>query len=864
MAKKPIIYLKNYQPPDYLIDTVELEFSLAEETTRVRSKLSLRRNGDHSRPLVLDGEDLELNSLKVNDEPIQPDAYSITDDKLTLHTDWAKFVVETEVSIRPQDNTTLSGLYCSSNIFCTQCEAEGFRRITYFIDRPDVLSRYTTTIIAERNKYPVLLSNGNLVAQSDLENGCHRAVWEDPFPKPSYLFALVAGDLSHIHDEFTTCSGRKVDLYIYTQHHNIDKCGHAMVSLKKSMQWDELVYGRECDLDQYMIVAVDDFNMGAMENKGLNIFNSKYVLAKPETATDADYEAIEGVIAHEYFHNWSGNRVTCRDWFQLSLKEGFTVFRDQEFSADMGSRGVKRIQDVNVIRAHQFLEDAGPLAHPVRPKSYKEINNFYTVTVYNKGAELVGIEGFRRGTDQYFDTFDGQAVTTDDFVDSIERQNEIDLKQFKRWYDQAGTPELMLEQHYAADSKTYTLQVEQSCPPTPRQKNKKTFHIPLKIALLNNDGEYLSLSPSGSKEEVLHVRKRKERFVFNEIPSRPVLSALRGFSAPVKVNVNYDDKDLYFLMVHDTDPFSRWDAAQRVATNLILTLAEREPTKKPPIDPRFIEAIRSLLQSDETDCAMLALLLKLPAETYVSEFMKIIDPEAVHHARTHLKKTLSKVLWDDFLAVYRRHANDVYEINAGSVGRRRLKNICLDYLLALDTPVARKLATRQFSSADNMTDTMAALSALNDSPSPDREKVMAEFYSKWRNDNLVVDKWLSLHATSHLPTTLDQVEKLTSHESFNIHNPNRIRALIGAFAQGNTVRFHDISGRGYRFVSDHVIELDKLNPQVAARLVTVFNRWLRYDGVRQKLMRTQLQRILGQRKLSSDVEEIASKAMAHV
>ncbi|MDJ0955311.1 MAG: aminopeptidase N [Arenicellales bacterium] len=870
MAKKPIIYLKNYQPPDFFIDTVELEFILAEETTRVRNRLLLRRNGDHSRPLVLDGEGLELNSLKVNDELVQPNAWSVSGDKLILPISLDKFVVETDVSIHPQDNTTLSGLYCSSGNFCTQCEAEGFRRITYFVDRPDVLSRYKTTIIADRNKYPVLLSNGNLVAQSDMKNGLHRAVWEDPFPKPSYLFALVAGDLSYLHDEFTTCSGRKVDLYIYTQHHNVDKCGHAMTSLKKSMRWDELVYGRECDLDRYMIVAVDDFNMGAMENKGLNIFNSKYVLAKPETATDADYEAIEGVIAHEYFHNWSGNRVTCRDWFQLSLKEGFTVFRDQEFSADMGSRGVKRIQDVNVIREHQFLEDTGPLAHPVRPKSYKEINNFYTVTVYNKGAEvvrmlqqLVGVEGFRRGTDHYFKTFDGQAVTTDDFVDSIESQNDIDLKQFKRWYDQAGTPQLELEHHYSADNKTYTLQVQQSCPPTPRQKNKKPFYIPLKIALLDPKGEHLDLSASGLKEEVLHVRKRKECFVYKGISSPPVLSALRGFSAPVKVNVNYDDKDLYFLMVHDTDPFSRWDAAQRVSTNLILALAGEPHAQRQTIEPRFVEAIRSLLQSDETDRAMLAQLLKLPAETYVSEFMKVIDPESIHQARSYLKKTLGQMLWDEFLTVYRRYENDLYEISAESIGRRRLKNICLDYLLTTDTPAARKLAVQQFAAADNMTDTVAALTALNDSPSSDRDKLMAEFYSKWKNDNLVVDKWLSLHATSHLPATLDQVENLTNHESFNIHNPNRIRALIGAFAQGNAVRFHDVSGRGYRFVSDYVIELDRLNPQVAARLVTVFNRWLRYDEVRQGLIQTQLQRILGQSKLSSDVEEIVTKAMVH-
>ena len=870
MLKKSAVYLTDYQPPDFLIDTVELEFRLGDDVTHVSSTLTLKRNGEHDRPLVLDGEELALSGIRLNNQAPAADDYALSEGRLILDTDLDALSVALEVEIHPQDNTTLSGLYLSNGTFCTQCEAEGFRRISYFIDRPDVLSRYKTTIIADREKYPVLLSNGNLVAQDTLDNGLHRAVWEDPFPKPSYLFALVAGELAHIRDEFTSLSGRSVDLYIYTPQHNIDKCGHAMASLKKSMQWDEQVYGRECDLDQYMIVAVDDFNMGAMENKGLNIFNSRYVLAKPETATDSDYEAIEGVIAHEYFHNWSGNRVTCRDWFQLSLKEGFTVFRDQEFSADMGSRGVKRIQDVNVMRVHQFPEDAGPLAHPVRPQSYQEINNFYTVTVYNKGAEvvrmlhhLVGAEGFRRGTDFYFDCFDGQAVTTDDFVHAIEVQNDIDLAQFKLWYDQAGTPVLDLDQHYDPHQHSYTLEITQTCPPTPGQQDKKPFHIPLAIALLNKNGEYMALDRDGTAQRVLQVRQRKERFVFDNIPVAPILSALRGFSAPVKVDIDYSEDELYFLMLHDTDPFARWEAAQRIATSLILQLAQaRGEHHHSEVDGRYVETFRSLLRSEPKDCTMHAELLRLPSELYVSEFMDVIDPEAVYAARIQLKKTLAHSLREDLLAVYHRYLAEEYAVNAAAIGRRRLKNTCLDYLLVTDTEPAKSLAVAQFSSADNMTDTMAALFALNDSPGEEREQAMAQFYSRWKTEKLVVDKWLSLQSTSRLPDTLSRVERLTSHESFDLHNPNRVRALIGAFAQANSLRFHDATGRGYKFIADYVIELDRLNPQVAARLVSVFNNWFRYDDGRQHLIKTQLRRILTESEPSNDVQEIVSKALA--
>lgn len=869
MTKKATIYLKDYQMPDFLIESVELDFLLGEENTRVRGTLSIKRNGCHSRPLVLDGEALSLRGIMLDNQPLDPGAYTLSGDKLILETNLERFVVQTEAIIHPQDNTTLSGLYCSGGNFCTQCEAEGFRRITYSLDRPDVLARYKTTITADKKKFPVLLSNGNLIDSRDLDDGMHRVVWADPFPKPSYLFALVAGDLAHIKDTFTTRSGRAVELYIYTQHHNVDKCDHAMVSLKKAMAWDEEVYGREYDLDLYMIVAVDDFNMGAMENKGLNIFNSRYVLARQETATDADYNAIEGVIAHEYFHNWSGNRVTCRDWFQLSLKEGFTVFRDQEFSADMGSRGVQRIKDVNVMRVHQFVEDSGPMSHPVRPQSYQEINNFYTVTVYNKGAEvvrmlhhLVGAEGFRRGTDHYFETFDGQAVTTDDFVAVMEKQNGIDLSQFKRWYDQAGTPVLELTPSYDEPTGTYTLQVDQSCPPTPGQKRKQAFHIPLAVALLDENGDCMELGTQGKRQSVLSVTKESERFVFENIRTRPVLSALRGFSAPVKVEIDYTEDELYFLMVKDNDPFARWEATQRLSTSIVLELVEAVQCKQElRIDERYLSAVRSLLESEQGDLALLSQLLRLPSETYISEFLDVIDPDAVYLACTHLRTALGQSLWIQLLNVYHRYDGKPYEATPESMAGRSLKNTCLDYLSATGTGEAKALAVNQFETAHNMTDMIASMAALNDSPGNERWLVLEKFYTKWKHDPLVVDKWLGLQAISRLPDTLDHVIELTRHESFNLSNPNRFRALIGSFAHGNNVQFHQRTGRGYKFIADYVTRVDHTNPQLAARLATVFNTWRRYDDVRRQLIRTELEDILKQPKLSNDVEEIVTKAL---
>jgi len=869
MTKKPTVRLEDYRPPLFFIDSVDLVFRLAEDETRVRSTLSIRRNGDHSRPLVLDGEELQLIGIEIDGAVPDPVDYRYSGKYLSLDTSLENFTLMTEVSIKPQDNTMLSGLYRSSGNFCTQCEAEGFRRITFFLDRPDVLARYRTTITADKRAYPILLSNGNLVEQGDAGDGTHRAVWEDPFPKPSYLFALVAGDLARISDRFTTRSGRRVDLEIYAQHHNANQCDHAMNSLKKAMTWDEEVYGREYDLDLYMIVAVDDFNMGAMENKGLNIFNSRYVLARPDTATDADYEAIEGVIAHEYFHNWSGNRVTCRDWFQLSLKEGFTVFRDQEFSADMGSRGVQRVRDVNTLRVQQFLEDSGPMAHPVRPGSYQEINNFYTVTVYNKGAEvvrmlhtLVGARGFRRGTDHYFNTFDGQAVTTDDFVWAVEEQNDIDLSQFKRWYDQAGTPVLALTTRYDADARRYEIRVDQSCPPTPGQDKKLPFHLPLTVALLGENGECFDLGPTRSKETVLAVTRESESFTFEGIPSRPVLSVLRGFSAPVKIEYEYPEEELYFLLVNDNDPFARWEAAQRLAMNIILDAVRSLQQGHPPrLDERYFEAVRSLLLSGESDRAMLSQLLMLPSEQYISEFLDVVDTDAIWQARFHLKSALGRSLWDTLQEVYNVLGDGAYEITRDAIGKRSLRNACLYYLCGTGDNNALKMAERQFAAADNMTDMMAALAALNDVACPERDHALESFYSTWKEESLVVDKWLALHASSRLSGTLERIVELTGHESFNLRNPNRVRALIGTFAHGNPARFHDGSGRGYRFVADHVIKLDELNPQVAARLATAFNSWKRYDAGRQGTIRGELQRILDQPVVSSDVEEIVTRAL---
>jgi len=881
MVKSPkITYLLDYTPPDYRIERVQLRFELGEESTLVRSRLDIVRNHlpdtGGPRPLILDGQQLELLGLCLDGEPLSPARYTLDADHLIVPEVPGAFSLEVETRLYPQLNTALEGLYQSSGNFCTQCEAEGFRKITYYLDRPDVMAKFTTTIVADRMHYPVLLSNGNPIAQGELADGRHWVTWEDPFKKPAYLFALVAGNLAHSEDTFVTRSGRSVVLRIYTEPHNIDQCEHATRSLQKAMAWDEAVFGLEYDLDIYMIVAVGDFNMGAMENKGLNVFNTKYVLARPETATDDDYQGIEGVIGHEYFHNWTGNRVTCRDWFQLSLKEGLTVFRDQEFSADMGSRGVKRVADVKILRSSQFSQDAGPLAHPVRPDSYIEINNFYTVTVYNKGAEVVrmihtlmGAAGFRRGMELYFQRHDGQAVTCDDFVAAMADANGADLSQFRRWYGQAGTPELAVTGSYDPAVRTYTLEVRQSCPPTPGQPHKAPFHIPLVMGLLDRQGNDLPLQLEGEStpmgvSRIVELREPEHVFRFINVPTAPVPSLLRGFSAPVKLVMDYSDEELMFLLAHDSDDFNRWEAGQQLALRAILRLVEERRRGRPwdRLPEAFGAAFGKALTDPVADAALLAQVLTLPSEIYLAEQMEVVDVDGIHEVRNLVLRALAEALRDRLLAAYRAASEQAsYRMDAAAMGRRALKNRCLDYLLQLDDPALRALGVEQFQCADNMTDQLGALTILANCDCPERPAVLSAFYERWQHEPLVMDKWFMLQATSQLPGALAEVKALLHHPAFSIKNPNKVRAVIGAFCQSNPVRFHAADGAGYGFLTEQVIVLNALNPQIAARLLGAFTRWRKYDPERQTLMRVQLERILALPALSPDVYEIASKSL---
>lgn len=879
--KPETIYLKDYQPAPFQIDEVQLHFNLGEEKTVVTSTLKMQRNGIGNVPLRLDGQELELLSIKIDGKECSMNSYVIDEESLTLSDVPAQFELEIQTLTKPQLNTSLEGLYKSSGNFCTQCEAEGFRKITYFLDRPDAMTFYTTTIEADKENYPVLLSNGNPVDRGELDNGRHWIKWHDPFKKPSYLFALVAGQLECIEDQFVSMSGRKVKLQIFVESHNIDKCDHAMTSLKRSMQWDEEVFGREYDLDIYMIVAVDDFNMGAMENKGLNVFNSKYVLASPATATDTDFINIESVIGHEYFHNWSGNRVTCRDWFQLSLKEGFTVFRDQQFTADMFSATVKRIDDVNRLRSYQFVEDAGPMAHPVRPESYVEINNFYTLTVYEKGAEVVrmiynllGKEMFRKGSDLYFERHDGQAVTTDDFVKAMEDAGSIDLSQFKRWYSQAGTPVLDCESDYDADAKTYSLTVKQSCLPSPRQESKQPYHIPFAVGLLGKDGKAMPLKLEGNsvvgEDAVLELKRAEQSFVFNEIDERPVPSLLRHFSAPVKLNYEYSTEELAFLMANDSDEFNRWDAGQRLALNLILQLVEQQQadevfdtSKLSDSYQPFSKAFKTLLREQGGDLNFRAAALQLPSENYIGESMAVIDPTAIYEARWALRQALASEHEDLLWQVFEQNSETgAFSIDANSIGKRALKNTCLAYLATLENTQVIKVTNTQATTANNMTDVMAGMRNLMDMDCPERIEAIDSFYTKWKEDALVVDKWLSLQAVSRLSGTLEHVKGLMEHEAFNIKNPNKVRSLISGFVSGNGYRFHQATGEGYQFIADQVISLNGLNPQVAARMVAPLIQWRRFDDSRQALMKDQLLRILKLPDLSKDVYEVVTKGLA--
>ncbi len=873
------ILLKDYTPPEFLIATVDLDIELHADDAVVKARLAVRRNPKSSSsdaPLRLNGEELQLVSVSVDGRVLGSHAYQCDASTLTLSGLPERSVVETVCRIRPQHNTQLMGLYASRNGFFTQCEAEGFRRITYFLDRPDVMAKYTTTIHADKAKYPFLLSNGNPVASGNEAGGRHCATWEDPFPKPSYLFAMVAADLDRLEDRFTTRSGRDVKLSIFVDHGKLDQSAFAMEALKKSMKWDEEVFGLEVDLDHYMIVAVGDFNMGAMENKGLNIFNTKYVLARPDTATDADYMNIDRVVAHEYFHNWTGNRVTCRDWFQLSLKEGLTVFRDQEFGADMYSRSVQRIQEVRGLRATQFPEDAGPMAHPVRPQSYMEIGNFYTATVYEKGAEvvrmihtLIGAQNFRKGMDLYFQRHDGQAVTTDDFVQAMQDASGTDLSQFKRWYDQAGTPILDVKGVYDGDAKTYTLSVTQSWNPSPGQTTKLPFHIPLALGLVGQDGKDMALRLEGESKSmkgtrVLSVRQASETFRFVDVAAPPVPSLLRQFSAPVVLKHDYSDESLTHLMAHDGDSFNRWEAGQRLAMNLLLRgVAAQQSDRAPEFHAAYFNAIARLLAEAHSDPAFTAEALALPSEGYIAEQMTVIDPDAIHAARKALRLQLAERLRDRLLQTYQSfNTPGSYSPDAKSAGRRALRNLCLSYLMEIDDASMRALCLAQFDEANNMTDSMAALSALADTPCPERDAVLKRFYEKWRNEALVLDKWFAVQATSRLPGTLDSVKALLDHTAFDMRNPNKVRAVIGSFCSGNQVRFNAADGSGYWFAATQIGILDKLNPQVAARLARAFDRWRKFDPVRQQHARAALETIKGLAELSKDTMEVVSKALA--
>lgn len=878
-----VIHLKDYKAPEYLIDETHLTFELFEDHTLVHAQLIMRRNPVHGGglpALVLDGQQLELVRAALDDEPLQAGDYQIDAGSLTVQPRAAQFTLDTTVKIHPETNTALEGLYKSGKMFCTQCEAEGFRKITYYLDRPDVMSIFTTTVIAEQHRYPVLLSNGNPVGSGPAEDGRHWATWEDPFMKPAYLFALVAGDLWCVEDTFTRQSGRDVTLRIYVEPENIDKCNHAMVSLKKSMRWDEEVYGREYDLDIFMIVAVNDFNMGAMENKGLNIFNSSCVLARAETATDAAHQRVEAVVAHEYFHNWSGNRVTCRDWFQLSLKEGFTVFRDAEFSADMNSRTVKRIEDVAYLRTHQFAEDAGPMAHPVRPDSFIEISNFYTLTVYEKGSEVVrmvrtllGAEGFRQGSDLYFERHDGQAVTTDDFIKAMEDANGVDLTQFKRWYSQAGTPRLEVSDAYDEAARTYSLTFRQSCPPTPDKAEKLPFVIPVELGLLDAQGNDLPLQLAGESSavgstRVLSVTEAEQTFVFQGIEARPLPSLLRGFSAPVKLSFPYDRDQLMFLMQHDSDGFNRWEAGQQLAVQVLQELiGQHQLGQALQLDPRLLKALDTVLGDTSLDAAMVAEMLSLPGEGYLTEISQVADVDAIHAAREFARRQIAEHLFEPLWTRYQANRavsrNTAYVASAEHFARRSLQNIALSYLMLSAKPQVLEATLEQFEQCDNMTERLTALAVLVNSPfEAERAKALESFAEHFKDNPLVMDQWFSVQAASTLPGGLARVKALMQHPAFTLKNPNKVREVVGAFAGQNLVNFHAADGSGYRFLADLVIELNALNPQIASRQLAPLTRWRKYDAARQALMKGELERILAAGELSSDVYEVVSKSLA--
>ena len=886
------IHRQDYSPPAFRVDTIDIGFDLDPKATRVAARSVLRRNaGSPSRELVLHGEDLNLIALRMNGRTLGKRDYRLSGSTLTIHNAPDEVTLEIETLIHPDRNTSLMGLYVSNGNFFTQCEAEGFRKITYFPDRPDVMAKYRVMLRGDKAQYPVLLSNGNLIEQGDIGDGRHYALWEDPFRKPSYLFALVAGQLVCEEQTLRLKSGREVLLQVWVEDGNLDKTSHAMESLVKSIRWDEERFGLELDLDRFMIVAVSDFNMGAMENKGLNIFNTKYVLANPRIATDADYNNIESVVAHEYFHNWTGNRVTCRDWFQLSLKEGLTVFRDQEFSADMmgsdSGRAVKRIEDVRVLRAAQFPEDAGPMAHPVRPDSYVEINNFYTLTIYEKGAEVVrmmqtllGREGFRRGMDLYFSRHDGQAVTCDDFRAAMSDANERDLSQFERWYSQAGTPRVKVTSQYDASAQTCTLTMTQHCPSTPGQDRKLAMHIPVAVGLLNAQGQDLPLQLENATATdeievhtvpttvVLELTESTQHFTFTGIEHAPVPSLLRNFSAPVVLEYDYSDDELAFLLAHDSDPFNRWEAGQRLATRRLLALTTTQVSDDlrynvTAQDKLLADALRKLLRDASLDPAFRDLVLTLPSEAMLAEQVDVIDPQAIHRARRALRRQLALALRNDLIDLYRaHHTPGAYSPDPTHAGRRALRNNALSYLAELDESPSHKLVQDQLDHAGNMTDRIAALMAMVHHQTQGVTEALADFYQDFEEDALVIDKWFSLQASS--PTTdVKAVRKLMQHPAFTLKNPNRARSLLFAFCSSNPAQFHATDGSGHAFWAEQVIALDALNPQVAARLARTLDRWRKYTPVLQKSMRSAIEKVASTKKLSNDVAEVIGKALAN-
>jgi len=869
MNQSQTIYLKDYQPPAFLVEQVALTFTLYPAATEVISTVQYRRNPlvESDAVLELDGHDMELLSIRLNGNALTPPAYQLQDQGLHIPDLPDAFELEITTRINPEANTALEGLYRSGGNYCTQCEAQGFRRITYYQDRPDVMAPFSVRIEADKQTNPVLLSNGNPVGHGDLEDGRHWAEWHDPFAKPCYLFALVAGDLTCVEDRFTTMSEREVTLRIFTEAHHIHQCGHAMASLKRAMRWDEQRFGLEYDLDLFMIVAVDDFNMGAMENKGLNIFNSRLVFASQETATDNDYISIEAVIGHEYFHNWTGDRVTCRDWFQLSLKEGLTVFRDQEFTADTHSRAVKRIEDVRLLRTHQFAEDGGPMAHPIRPASYMEINNFYTVTVYEKGAEVVrmyqsllGVDGFRRGMDLYFQRHDGQAVTTEDFLAAMADANDTDLSQMQRWYDQAGTPKLSVRMDYDADQQTCTLTCSQCCPATPENNDKQPFLIPLSVGLVLPDGSEQALQLDGEAEpcgtnRTLLISRAKQSFTFVNVAEPPLPSLLRGFSAPVELDYPYTPDDNAFLMHFDSDSFNRWAAAQRLSMQTLLSMLDGESA-----DTAIATAFGLLLADTQLDLALKAEAMTLPSEADIAEACSPADPAHIHAIREQLRRLIASTLRIE-LEQHHHHLSAATGLDDAAMQQRKLKNVCMAYLATLHDKSAISRAYDQFNSAENMTDQYAALTALSHCDCPEREQALAAFEQQWRSETNVMDKWFAVQAASSLPGAMKRIQALMTHKAFDLRNPNKVRAVIGTFALRNSAAFHAADGSGYDFIADQVLELDAINPQIASRMVRALMNWKRLEPSRSALNRAVLQRIADHKGLSGDVYEIVSKSL---